>query len=299
MSSGVPRVSIGLPVYNGERYLASTLDSIVAQTFGDFELVISDNCSTDRTEEICRAYAARDPRIRFFRSDVNKGAAWNFRQVFELSRASYFRWAPADDVFAPESIAACVQVLDANPEAVLCYPKTMLIDGSGKSVGNYDDNLDLRSASPVERYRRAAAQIGLVNVIYGLMRAEHVRKTRLIRSYPGADIIFVLELALYGTFIEIDTPLFYRRMHDQASSAMKSALPQLRAYIDPSSKGRFFFHRWKTLSDQIVSVLRGPLRVTERVRLLYFLLREMLASREEYVKELTAIARTLLPRPHS
>ena len=297
MSSGSPKVSIGLPVYNGERYLALTVDSILAQTYRDFELVISDNCSTDRSEEICRRYAEQDSRVRFFPSEVNKGAAWNFRRVFELARGPYFRWAPSDDVFAPESVAACVEVLDAHLDAVLCYPKTILIDGAGAVIKPYDDKLDLRSDSPVERYRMAANQIGLVNVMYGLMRTESVRQTRLIRHYPGADIIFLLELTLYGKFLEINRPLFFRRMHEQASSSMKSAPSELQAYLDPSRKGQHFSRLWQTLSDQVVVVLRGPLNIAERFQLLYFLVRGMVASRDEYLRELGAIARAVVPRP--
>src|SRR5688572_10868700 len=97
-----PRVSIGLPVYNGENYLAEAIDSILAQTFEDFELIISDNASTDRTQEICEAYAAKDGRIRYYRSEVNKGSAWNFNRVFELARGEYFKWAAHDDYIAPE-----------------------------------------------------------------------------------------------------------------------------------------------------------------------------------------------------
>lgn len=291
-----PKVSIGLLVYNGERYLAETINSILGQTYQDFELIISDNCSTDGSGEICRRYAERDSRVRFFPGEINRGAAWNFCRVFELARGPYFRWAPADDLFAPESVAACVEVLDAHPDAVLCYPKTILIDGAGAVIRPYDDNLDLRSDSPVERFRMAAHQMGLVNVMYGLMRTEQVGRTRLIRHYPGADIIFLLELTLYGKFIEINRPLFFRRMHEQASSSMKSALPQLQAYLDPSRKGRFFANRWQTLSDQAIAVLRGPLRLDEKVRLWYFLFRGMISSRDEYLRELIAYARANIPR---
>jgi glycosyltransferase involved in cell wall biosynthesis len=296
MSSGAPKVSIGLPVYNGERYLAETIESILAQTYENFELIISDNCSTDGSREICRHYVERDSRVRFFPSDVNKGWAGNYCRVFELARGPYFRWAPSDDVFAPESVAACVEVLDAHPDAVLCYPKTVLIDAAGGVIEPYDDNLDLRSNSPVVRFRMASDQIKLVNVMYGLMRTEQVRRTRLIRHYPGADIIFLIELSLYGKFIEINRPLFFRRMHEQASSSMKSALPQLQAYLNPSRKGRFFAHQWQTFLHQVVAVLRGPVNLTERTHLLYFLVRGAISNRDVYLRELVGMARAALPR---
>ena len=101
MATDGPRVSIGLPVYNGDNYLAETLDSILAQTFTDFELIISDNGSTDRTEAICRRYAAQDHRVRYVRNPSNLGAARNYKRAFELARGEYFKWNGHDDPLAP------------------------------------------------------------------------------------------------------------------------------------------------------------------------------------------------------
>src|SRR5436190_12174806 len=93
-----PIVSIGLPVFNGERYLRQALDSLLGQDFQDFELIISDNASTDRTAEICRAYVAKDRRIRYYRNESNIGSAPNYRRVFELARGEFFKWCSHDDV---------------------------------------------------------------------------------------------------------------------------------------------------------------------------------------------------------
>src|SRR4051794_3298661 len=93
-----PKLSIGLPVYNGENFLAHAVDSILAQDFRDFELIISDNASTDRTAEICRGYAESDPRVRYVRFETNQGGSRNFCYVFELARGEYFKWAAHDDV---------------------------------------------------------------------------------------------------------------------------------------------------------------------------------------------------------
>ncbi len=130
--SRTPRVSVGLTVYNGEPFLAETLDSLLAQTFEDFELIICDNASTDRTAEIVGDYAARDARIRYVRHPRNFGASGNERRAFALSRAPYFRWSGADDLYAPESIARCVEVLDRDPRVVLTYPKAKFIDDRGR-----------------------------------------------------------------------------------------------------------------------------------------------------------------------
>src|SRR6185295_20414870 len=101
MQNRPPRVSIGLPVFNGEQLLRQAVDSLLAQTFSDFELVISDNGSTDGTEAICREYAARDSRIRYLREPENRGGSWNFSRLPPLARGEYFRWSCHDDICEP------------------------------------------------------------------------------------------------------------------------------------------------------------------------------------------------------
>src|SRR5512139_3267591 len=124
MNPDKPRVSIGVPVYNGENFLKDALDSLLAQTFKDFEIVIADNVSTDQTEEICRSYAAKDARIRYYRNETNIGAGPNHNRVFELSRGEYFKWVCHDDMCAPEFLERCIEVLDRDPSVVLCHAET-------------------------------------------------------------------------------------------------------------------------------------------------------------------------------
>lgn len=289
-SSEAPTVSIGLPVYNGARYLRQTLDSIVCQTFGDFELIISDNGSVDGSGEICREYASRDSRIRYYRNDENRGASWNYKRVFELARGKYFRWAPADDCFAPESVQECVAVLDAYPEVVLCYPQTILIDSKGSTIRPYADNLDVRDLSPVARFREARKRIGLVNVLYGLIRLDLLRKTALLGSYPGADIVLVLELTLYGHFHEIPKPLFFRRMHEHASSSIKT-VAGVQEFFDPKSRGQLFMRAWMHLSQHFASILRAPLSLASKAQLTAFLLRCAISMRHILMEELAEAMR--------
>jgi glycosyltransferase involved in cell wall biosynthesis len=126
-----PKVSVGMPVFNGDRFIAETIDSILAQTFGDFELIISDNASTDGTEKICRQYADDDGRIRYVRNRENLGAAYNYNQTFHLSSGDYFKWACHDDLLRPEFLERCVEVLDRDPSAVLVYTDWAPIDETG------------------------------------------------------------------------------------------------------------------------------------------------------------------------
>src|SRR2546425_2356723 len=179
-SSRRPRVSVGMPVYNGERYLAEAVDSLLAQTYEDFELIICDNASTDRTGEIARSYAARDTRVRYARNEKNLGAGGNFRRGFALASGEYFRWAASDDVCAPQSLARCVEVLDQEPAAVLAYPSTRFIDEHGRVTGEcYDDRLHLQASRASERFRQVLERLGLCNAVYGLMRAERSEERRV------------------------------------------------------------------------------------------------------------------------
>lgn len=289
MTAAIPRVSIGIPVYNCEAYLEQTLAAVLAQTFEDFELVLSDNASTDRTAEICRDYAARDRRIRLTTHAVNRGAQFNFRFVFQSARAPYFRWCAGDDWFAPESLATCIAVLDAHPEVVLCYPKTVLVDGTGQFLREYDDGLDLRDVDPVVRYRQVVERIVYVNVIYGLMRSEAIRRTGLISHFPGADQLFVAELALQGQFHAIDRPLFFRRMHEAASSSMHGDPARLQAYLDPSRAGRPVPLLWHALFERLRAPMRAPIGLLDRMRLATFIVRAALMRREEYAAQLPAL----------
>src|SRR5207247_8787636 len=153
METRKPRVSVGLPVYNGEKFLSEALDSIIAQSFEDLELIISSNASTDGTDEICRAYVARDKRIRYYRNETNIGVDGNFNRVFQLSSGEYFKWASADDICGPDLIAKCLRVLDSDSSVVLAYPKTRFIDEIGGLLDWNDPGWDLRSDDAVERMR--------------------------------------------------------------------------------------------------------------------------------------------------
>jgi glycosyltransferase involved in cell wall biosynthesis len=288
---GTPRVGIGLAVCNGERFLAATLDSLLAQTFEDFELIVCDNASTDRTPEIARAYAARDRRVRYVRNETNLGAAGNYRRAFALSSAPYFRWSAADDLFAPESLARCVEVLDREPAVVLTYPKTTFIDEHGRVIGDYEDGLHLTSPRPSERLRQLLARLRYCNAIYGLMRADAMRKTRLVGDYIGSDIVFQAELALYGWFWEIPEVLFFRRLHPAASSSMTDR--ERRAFYDPARRRRVALWRWRHLFELARAVARAPLPLREQALAQMRLARAALAARDRLAEEIAGAARDL------
>lgn len=285
MKKNKPRVSIGLPVYNGERYLRNAIESNLSQTYKDFEMIISDNASTDGTKDICTEYASKDKRIRYYRFDTNLGAARNYNRVFELSEGEYFRWTTADDVCAPTHVEKCVETLDREPAVILCYPKTLLIDQYGNEIERFDDNLDLRHPSVIDRFSRFQRNVSLCNVIYGLIRSEILRKTNLMGGYISSDIVMIAELVLYGQFFEIPDFLFYRRFHPQALSSNKSIESQ-QNFFDPNTKGKISMSYYRHPYQNILSIIRSPIMFKDKITLCYMVVREMISNRKEMGKEL-------------
>jgi len=233
-----PRITVGMPVYNGENYIEAAIDSILAQDFEDFELIISDNCSTDGTEQICRSYARKDQRIQYHRSDTNRGASWNHNRLVEMARGEFFRWAAHDDVLAPSNLRRCVETLEqSGKDVVLCYPKTVLIDENGRRMGLYDDCMHSTSPCPHERFRLVLNNLRQVNPVFGLIRLDALKKTHLMGAFSGSDAVFILELSLFGRFVEIPEYLWYRRRHP----SMCSLIPDLEdraTWTDPANSNK-------------------------------------------------------------
>jgi len=259
------RVSIGLPVFNGENYLAEALDSLLAQTYEDFELIISDNASSDGTREICQAYAARDPRIRYYRNERNLGAARNFNRVFELSSGEYFKWAAHDDLCAPKFVERCVETL-GEPSVILSHPTTIIIDERGKYLRDYDDHLNLRSPRPQERFRDYLFRpAGECNAIFGLIRASELRQTPLIGSYTASDAVLLGELALRGEFCQIPDHSFFRRDHPRASRHANPTHNALAAWFDPANRGKVLLSPlWRLFFEYLRAIRRVRLHWYER-----------------------------------
>ena len=289
MTDHIPRISVGMPVYNGEPYLAAAIEAVLSQTFTDFELIICDNASTDGTEAICRAAAERDARVRYVRNAENIGAARNYNHCFELASGEYFRWMNADDLAEPTLHERCLSTLEAYPEAVLAYGKTRLIDTDGHVTADYEDGLDLREPSPSERFRRLFRSVGLTNVIYGLMRREAVGRTGLMGDgrLPAADIRLMAELSLLGQFIEIPEPLFYRRMHSESSSADRNDdARQATFWRGSSGRTRFRLPHWRTHLGYFRTIARLDLDLREQLRVAAYVARRMVWSRADLARDL-------------
>jgi glycosyltransferase involved in cell wall biosynthesis len=225
MNSNPPCVSIGMPVFNGEAFLAVALDAILTQTFTDFELIISDNASIDRTEEICRTYAAQDSRIHYYRSPQNFGAAWNFNHVFQLARGQYFKWAAHDDLLAPTALQRCVESLDRDSSTVLCASQVGCINWKGETIPLKCDPHDraLDAEQPSRRLQGILLQTFWCYEIFGLIRASALRKTPPMGNHYGSDRVILATLVLQGRFAEIPETLLLRRFHLKQSTSIQSA----------------------------------------------------------------------------
>lgn len=279
-----PRVSIGLPVYNGAPFLAEALDSLLQQTYSDFELVVSDNASIDQTEEICRTYASHDGRIRYYRNQKNIGAIKNFNEVFRLSRGEYFKWASADDRCAGNLIERCVEELDQRPDTVLVCGRTRYFDAQGNSLDLVDPGWNLTSSNAHERLRYTIFAGHYVNCHYGVIRSAALNSTRLLPNYPGGDYCLLAELSLAGKFIELPDYLFYRRLHRSASSQNGSNNDWLIEFFKSESAVRL--PRWRRSVDMARTIVSSKLEWRRKRDLIGSLLRAMWWTKRALWREL-------------
>jgi glycosyltransferase involved in cell wall biosynthesis len=269
----MPKVSIGFPVFNGERYLAEAIESMVSQSFTDLEIIICDNASTDGTETICRSFMNKDSRIRYHRNTLNLGPAINFNLSFKLSCGEYFKWAAHDDICAPDFLARCVEVMDRNIGVVLAYPKAMIIDADGKEIEPYDFKLPTDSKNPVERFN-ALLRGHKCFEVFGLIRRDALLKTRLIGAHAHGDGVLLSRLALLGRFEEIPEYLFYSRYHPEQSMAImkkKKGSPtseeyqQYAVWFNPDLSGKKVFPYWRISYEYFRAISTAPINIRNQI----------------------------------
>jgi glycosyltransferase involved in cell wall biosynthesis len=274
-----------MPVYNGANFLSQALESLLAQTYTDFELVVSDNASTDATPDICRSFAATDSRVRYTRNARTIGPAENHNKLVHMAQGEYFRWAAHDDLCAPELLALEVGILDSDPSVVLVYPKVRIIDVVGNTIEDYEQELKTDSFDPCVRFG------SLVRVdhrhhgafeIFGLMRTAMLRKTRLEVSRCRGDSVLLVQMSLRGRFCEIPQRLFFNRDHSsrsvrQRSSASKAGRSRMARWLgtgplpppewwDASKKGAIVFPEWRLVADYSLAVFEAPLTTSKKTR---------------------------------
>ena len=316
-----------MPVYNAQRFLREVLDSILAQTFTDFELIISDNGSTDATEAICREYAARDRRVIYDPNDrTNHGPAWNYNRTEALSRGEYFKWCAADDLLAPTLLEKCVAALDSDPGAVMAWPQTRVIDEDSKPIRDNAFVLPTDSESPAKRFG------ALINVkhkkhgafeIFSLIRIKAPAPFPRKGAYARADSVVLARLSLFGRFHLVQEFLFLNRDHRGRSVRslpvrLSRGRSKLSKYIgvgpipatewwDASKKGKIVFPEWRVLKEYWASRRDGAavdsdrncpafLRLTAfTIKILPKLVRDLVIAGEELFWRFTDLFRVIRP----
>lgn len=246
-----PQLSLGLPVYNGERFLPQILSCLLGQTFDDFELIVCDNASSDGTRQICLDHARRDTRVRYVRNERNLGAIANFNLTLSLSQAPFFKWVAHDDLYAASYLATCMDILDKNPDVVLAHSASAFIDEDGKEFawdgasGAYvdpwtgvcqrPDSPDLgNSSKPAERFWQILGSALWGSHMLGVVRRPILLRTRLLENYVSSDRAMLGELALLGRFQSSPERLFMKRFHQQVSWALDET--ELREFLSTGDK---------------------------------------------------------------
>lgn len=262
----VPLVSVGVPVYNGEAFLEDAIRSVQAQTLEDLELILCDNASSDRTAEICRDYAARDPRVRYYRNPRNLGAAANYNLAYSHARAPYFKWLAHDDGMLPSYLAKTYRTLQERPDAVLCNTVVQYIDSAGAPLGLYDPKLGGADAySPSRRFAWMVLRSHTCVDFFGLIRTEALRGSLLHASFHGADRALLAQLALRGRLMQLPAPLLAIREHPNRYTRAQRRSVDRAAWHD-SAGGHVSFPTWRLYREYLSLVRREHLSAEERAR---------------------------------
>lgn len=268
------KVSIGMPVYNGERYIAAAIESILSQTERDLELIISDNASIDSTESICREFAGRDGRVRYLRNETNIGAHPNYNITFHASSGEYFKWAAHDDVLELSYIERCLEKFDASPDTVACQSFLKYIDENNAEIGVYDSQLKGSDTSdPAARFAGLILLPHPAYEIMGLFRRSALEGSLLLQSFHGADRALLAELSLRGPFAQVTEPLLLVRDHKQRYT-QSTVRPKDRAvWHDTRLAGKLSLPTWRLYGEYWKMIGRNLKRGEGRGRCYLMLLK--------------------------
>ena len=257
-----PLVSIGMCVFNCERFLKESLESLLSQEYKNYELIISDNASEDRTQEICLEYQSRDPRIQYSRNVTNMGSLFNYNKVRNLARGKYFMGATDHDLWHPTLLTKCVEVLENDPEVILCYPRTQWVDANRNFWFLGHSRFDTRGMSPAARYLHIINNYIGGEAAYGVFRLE-IFKRALKRNEPKAiwanDLSLLAALALERPFAHVPEVLFsLRNTHDETMEGNKKS----HAYkLDPAKAQEFLakdmVEHWRENGEECLAAVQN------------------------------------------
>lgn len=316
MTSGAtPRVSIGLPVHNGERFLRPALDTLLAQTFTNFELIVSDNASTDATPAILTEYAARDTRVRIERTDELLTAPKNFTRAFTLARGEFFKWHAADDEVAPEMLAAAVTTFDQQADAVGVASRILLIDENGRSTGEHEHRFDPDGTgndrvTRFVNFMNADTRRHGAHEMFAVFRRTELAKIPPVEGFARADSVFLARLALLGRIARLDAPHFRNRDHagratQHTGKPEKNTRTRLAPFLgggpvppaewwEPKLKGKINFPEWHLVREYARSKRFVTLTVEETRRFDRAIRKSVMGNSHKLLRDVVIAAEHLL-----
>lgn len=282
-----PRVSIGLIVFNGENYLQDAIQSLLNQTYSDFELIISDNGSTDSTENICRAFAKQDMRIRYYREDINHGATWNHNRVISLATGEFFKLAAHDDICEPRFIEMCVTALDQNQNVVLAFTDAKLLRHNNKSCMQlYRHKPQTDSADTSIRFSDMTMGNFQGFQVFGCIRRSVLNNIKPFGAYKSADRLFMAELSLHGEFAKIEQYLFLYRLHAEQSIQMVDKPQEYTSWWNGDKNSNRIYPHWRFLRELVSMVWRAPLKYNDKRKCFIQTWRWAFSRRDQLIEEL-------------
>ena len=293
MSEGSVKISLGLPVYNGENYLVNSLDSILAQTFEDFELIISDNGSTDRTEKICREYAKKDLRIKYFRFSTNRGATKNFNSTVDRARGPFFKRCSHDDELHPRYLEECLPLIENHSNVVLSHSRTMIIDSAGVILHKENYPLNVCHDDPLKRFDDICVEGHDCILVFGIYRTEVLRKSPMIKDYVGSDRVLLGHMALLGEIVESPKYFFRRRHHIETSTFIDQRQGRLQ-WFNPDLAGKLYMPNWRLFFEFEKLAVDPDRPLGQRVGIFIVALKYGVRRRKYLVEDVSQYTRLLL-----
>jgi glycosyltransferase involved in cell wall biosynthesis len=296
-----PLVSIGLPVYNGQDFVGQAVESVLNQTVEDWELIISDNASSDLTLTICQEFARKDNRIRIVLNERNLGTAPNFNRTFHESRGRYFKWLAHDDYCGPEFLEVCLQLLETDEHVALAVPKLVYVDASRRPLGRQTSDMSVHGTAATERVSRLMdlerASTDVFWSLYGVIRRRVLEETRLMEIFNASDQVLLLEIALRGTFAQAPQELLFRREHGLAASMKTDRSAADRAKWNYSDDKRtLVFPYWRLLREHLASIRNSRISPTDQTRCAASVLRRFSLHWKDLARELLDGASAVVAR---
>lgn len=297
MHTSTEKVTLSLPVFNGSKYIANAVESILGQTFGDFKLVVTDNASEDDTVEIVSSYVRMDRRVTLIRNRENIGAAANYNLGFTQGSGKYFKWCAHDDHLSPNYLEACIALLDANPDAAVAYGLTSQITPGNELLPvPAEETPSIDGDDPAVRFRQVIALAKTCFPIFGVFRRDLLARSTLHRPYYGSDRALLAEMAILGKFHRVEQAVFYNREHEERSINIDDKLQRSAWQTGRSSRGAAAEHI--QLARHLFEIASRHADVVAPRRLWAGLIRRSLTPIQmgRYILELTSMVSPAMAR---